>query len=86
MGDTFTDGDFPYKCKCLLQEVTFTWILELFPCLQGFFLKKNKTAKNNPHAEETHLEVANSDPPQVSFITYSIIHHGPKPYECTLYF
>lgn len=30
---SFQQGRNPYKCKCLLQRVTYTWFSELLPCL-----------------------------------------------------
>ena len=39
-GDTLTNGDLPYKCKCLFQRVTSTWFSDFLLCL--LFLKNNQ--------------------------------------------
>ena len=57
--DTLTHGNFPYKCKCLLQKGNFYFVSCVFS-----FLKNKWPAQDNPYAKEIYFEVTNSAPLQ----------------------
>ena len=52
-GAMFTNGDFPHKCKCLLQKGNFYASAELLLWLLFFFF-------NNPYVKEAYFGVGDS--------------------------
>lgn len=51
-GDTVTNGDFPYECKCLLQKGNF-YCFQSFSCVCCFL--KTACWKNNKYIKEAYL-------------------------------